>query len=80
MTDILDRLTHNYFQRIFFIIKPFLFHVRSELAKDIIFTRMKRIAYHLVSKLEKFSQLLSSIRNEDSISVMTLGEFSQSFT
>lgn len=80
MTDILDRLTHNYFQKIFFLIKPLLFKEKSELAKDIILTRMKRIAYHLVSKLEKFSQLLASIRNEDNISVMTLGEFSQSFT
>ena len=63
MIEILDRLTHNYFQRIFFIFKPFFLKEKSPLAKDIIINRMKRIAYHLVSKLEKFSQLLASIRN-----------------
>lgn len=63
MTDILERLLHHYFQKLFFLIKPLLFK-NKELGKGLIFTHMKRIAYHLVSKLEKFSQLLTSLKNE----------------
>ncbi len=41
---------------------------------------MKNSGYHLTTKLERFSNLISLIKKEEKISVMTLGEFYQTFT
>jgi hypothetical protein len=83
MTEILDKLCVYAFSTIFFLIKPFLFRQgdpKYKVAKEIIFKKMKYSGYHLVTKLEKFSQLVHQIKREEKISVMSLGEFYQTFT
>ena len=83
MVDLMEQLSDHSFSTIFFLIKPFLFKnqdPRHDVAKNFILKRLKNISYHLTAKLEKFSQLLSTIREEDKISVMTIGEFCQCFT
>ena len=83
MIDLLERLSDYSFSTIFFLMKPFLFKMedpRSRVAKQSILKRMKNISYHLTPKLERFSQLLGTIRDEDKISVITLGEFCQCST
>lgn len=83
MTELLDKLSIHAFSSIFFAIKPFLFRQsdpRYKVAREIIFKKMKFSGYHFATKLEKFSQLLHQIKKEDKISVMTLGEFYQTFT
>ena len=83
MINILEKLSDYSFSTIFFLVKPFMFKStdpRAGVAKDLILKNMKAINYHLTAKLERFSQLLATIREEDKISVMTLGEFCQSFT
>lgn len=83
MTEIIDKLSIYSFSNVFFAIKPFLFRATDpihKVAKDIIFKKMKISGYHLTTKLERFSQLISIIKKEEKISVMTIGEFYQTFT
>lgn len=65
------------------MIKPYIFRRDDPLYNvtyEIIFNRMKNSSYYLTTKLEKFSQLVHKIKTDDRISVMTLGEFYQTFT
>jgi len=83
MTEIIDKLSIYSFSTVFFLIKPFLFRQtgpKYRVSKDIIFKKMKNSGYHLTTKLERFSNLISLIKKEEKISVMTLGEFYQTFT
>ena len=84
MMSLVQSMIMNSFSVIFYMIKPFLYNscakTRKELAQHIICTKMRDICYNAAAKLERFSQLLSHIRNDEKISVVTLGEFCQCFT
>lgn len=74
---IIGEMILNSFSGVFFMTKPFLYsncsESRNELAKEIIMNRMRDVCYNAAAKLEKFSQLLSQIRNDEKISTMILG-------